>query len=60
MTDAEIAAKLELLKEAYPMLAQWHCEMRMTAKYVTRAKVGEWLDRMKALNDQISTQGSER
>lgn len=35
-----------LLMEAYALLAQWNCELRMTAKNVTREKVGDLLDRI--------------
>ena len=37
----------ELLGEAYALLARYHCELRMTAKHVTREQVGELLDRIK-------------
>ena len=36
-----------LLKEAYHLLARWHCEMQHTARFVTRAEVGDLLDRIK-------------
>lgn len=39
----------DLLKEAYALLARWHCELRHTARHVTRAEVGNLLDRIKGL-----------
>lgn len=36
-----------LLKEAYALLARWHCELRHTARHVTRAEVERLLNQIK-------------
>lgn len=45
-----MSEEAKLLQEAYALLAQWNCELRMTAKNVTREKVRDLFDRIKRLN----------
>ena len=44
--------KDRLLAEAYAMLAEHHCDLKHTARFVTRAKIGEWLDKVKPILDR--------
>jgi len=53
MTDPTFTTRDDLLDEAYELLAEYNCVLSVTSRTVTRAKVRNWLERVKAAHSHL-------